>query len=572
MRVASTLSLLALAGCSSDYTVISGREAGTLELTVTSPEYGVFLDQEQALVTGTLFPSPASLMIDDEPVEFDHETGEFSISLPVDGAYRMIDVEASFADQYQRVRVPVFSGNPPMDTWPGGATGRLLPRGLEKLGEGVGQMIDDMGWADQIAAALPQISTTYFELNPVGVTHNPTVVELTPAEEGINAAVSITDLKIEYEIVVDWLSWTDTLSMGWGEVAIGALAIPALDSDGIITLSLTDARLDLNDVDFQIAFLEGWLLEWVVDALDGYVVEPLSELLLTTLLDQLGVIEVGGPFAFDTDLMGLSVSARLNDLYGDLEGIGLGLGLGLGEPASEDPLDIPTPDTTTPYAENADAAFALHEGLFQLLLDDMVMGYLKQDLQLGSPYGDLIGAGIVALPGGDEAPDGDGWCLSIDPHSAYVVRMQEQVAPLAVLYMPDFQVDAGVLQNGVCTDWLSTSLAVQLGINVENGSELGFSMQVDEGAVLAYGASEYDEDAVVDGLSTWFEGMVPMLLSLVGGGLDLDLNSLLSGLGGGGLDGILGDTNIQVLGSTRLYDANGEWPEGLYALSIQLWE
>lgn len=557
-------SLLALlAACGSDYELRSDRVAGELVLTLTSPTYGQFMGDEDVTVAGTVWPRQARVTVEGEAVELD-EAGAFTVRVPVGHAWRNIDVEASLDTQVARERVPVFSGHDPRETWPGGMTGRLLPAGLTKLGENLGAAIDASGWAEQIAAALPSVETDVVDIVPVGVTHEPTVVELTPAEEGIEAAVTLNDLVVEYELRIDWLGYSTTMSAGWGQVAIGGLLVPSLDEDRVVWLTMTEARIDLDEAEVQFGAIDSWIIEWIVDGLNDLIVEPLGELLLDWVLAEYGVIEVGGPFAFESDLLGTPVAAALFDLYGDLEGLGLEVGIGLGEPAPTDALSIPTPDISTPGAADAHLALAVHEGLFHLLVGDVLLGYLSQDLDLAGSYGDLIGNGIVALPGGDQAPEADGWCLSLDPGSAHVTRLQEGVDPLAVVYLPDFVVNVGTMQGTTCEDWLVASLAVEIGLTLD-GTALDLDLEVPEGVVLYYGAEGVDEAEVIEGLGSWVSGM----MGLLGGMLDLDLGDLLGGIDSGGL---LGELSPRVIESAKMIDENGEWPEGLYALSIDLWE
>lgn len=571
MRLSWLVPALALAGCKSDYTMAT-RTPGDLELELTSPTYGDFLGEEDIVVTGRAAPAWAVVTVEGEVVELDDE-GNFSLSLPVGGPYNIVEVEASFGGASLRERVPVFSGHNPEETWPGAATGRFTPAGLEKLGEGLGAYIDSLGWEAQIESVLPSYEGDYVDLIPDGISHDGTVIDMEPTPDGLEVGIVMANLALNYTADIHAFGYSDTISIGFTEIYFGATMVPELDADGIIVLTATDAVLDMGDAEFQILFLDGWILEWVVDLLGDYILEPLTDLVLGLLLDQLGTIELGGPFAFEYDLMGTPMSAALSDLYTDYEGLGVGLGIGIGESADMEPPEIPTPGEDAPTADGAHAAFALHEGLFQVLLQDSLIGMLEQDLQLGSPYGDLIGAGITGLPGGDEAPDADGWCLAIDPGEAYVVRMQEGVSPIAVAYLPDFQLEVGTMDSsGDCDDWLETSLALELGILIENGAELGFDMKIAEGAVLEYGAEDWEEDEVIEGLADWFEGLAPTLLSLLGGSLDLDINSLLGELGGDSTFGaLLGDLYIEVVDSQPLPSEDGTWIEGLYAVSMTLW-
>ena len=118
-------------------------------------------------------------------------------------------------------------------------------------------------------------------------------------------------------------------------------------------------------------------------------------------------------------------------------------------------------------------------------------------------------------------------------------------------------------QGGQCYTWLKTSLAVELGLGLD-GTALDLSLAVPDGAVLEYGASEYDEAEVVSGLG----GLFSTLLTTVGGSLfDLDLGTLLGDLGGGAL----GDIQPDIVGSAEMIDSDNPDLEGLYAISIRLW-
>jgi hypothetical protein len=190
---------------------------------------------------------------------------------------------------------------------------------------------------------------------------------------------------------------------------------------------------------------------------------------------------------------------------------------------------------------------------------------------VGGMFGDLIGNGIKALPGGSDAPDGDGWCLSIEPNSARVARLQEGVSPLAVMYFPDFQLNAGVITgaSGYCHEWLTASLAVEAGFVVKNGTELAFDLNVREGAVLLYGSeSDWEEAEVVEGLGSFLEAS----MGLLGSQFSFDLADLMGGGSSDDLFGAFGEMSIEIIDSEPLFDESGQHPEGLYAISVTLWE
>ncbi len=569
MRASSLLplssALLLLGGCASDYALKSERTVGDLALALTSPTYGQFLGGATVNVTGTVSPAQAFVFVEGERVEVARD-GSFSVELPVDHAYRIVEVEARLDAQLEEARLPVFRGNDPLLTWPGGATARLLPPGLEKLGEVVGAAIDEIGWADQLSAALPSFASDGVSLTALGVFHDPTVAVLTPAPEGLDAAIALRMVTVEYQLDVPWLGLSETLIIGFEEISVGGTLLPSLEDDGHLWLTLSDAQVDFSEPIFEFGFLQGWLFDLVVDLLNEWVLEPLGEIVLNLVLDNFGSIDLGGPLAFETDLLGTLVGARLTDLRSDLAGLGAEIAVGIGEPAAEEPIGLPLPEDAPGLPAGAQVALGLHEGAVQLLMEEALLGFLSQDLDLGGTTGDLLGNTFKALPGGEQAPDGDGWCLSLDPGTARVARLQEGVEPLAVVYLPDFIIDVGIRQGNTCPTWLKASLAMELGIGLTDGTALNLGIEVPEGKVLEYGAEGVDEAELITRLGSTLSG----LIGLLGGGLlNFDLADILGGAGGG-LP--LGDLAPKVVGSTAITDAWGEPVDGLYAVSLELWE
>jgi hypothetical protein len=305
-----------------------------------------------------------------------------------------------------------------------------------------------------------------------------------------------------------------------------------------------------------------------VNALNDWIVEPLGEWVLTFVLDQVGVIELGGPFAFEFDMLGTPLEVALTRLATELDGLGLELGVGIGEPAPDQSLDMALPGLGTPFSSGAQATLAVHEGILQLVMADALLPYLSTGLQLGGQFGEIIGAGIKGLPGGDQAPDGDGWCLSLDAGDAYVARMQEGTDVLGTVYLPDFVMDAGIQNGGSCDTWLKASLAVELGLTLEDGQQIGIDLVVPEGKVLEYGATGVENDEVIAGLGTYLDTALGLL---AGSLLDINIGDLLGGLGGGAGGLPLGELDPKVVGSAPLLNEDGTWTEGLYAVSVKLW-
>ncbi len=557
------LAAMLLVGCRADYSFVPVDE--TLILEVTSPVYGSFLGEADAQVEGKVYPDDAIVMVEGVELE-DLSHGAFRTAVPVDHAYRIVDVEAWHGDQYLRERVPVFSGHDPADTWPDGATGRLLPGGLDVLGAQMGGMIDELGWADMITDAMPSYESEFISFYAVGASHEPTVVVLDAVEGGIDVGIALNELVLAYEVVVDvyGYTWSADISFGYGLIQITAMATPWIDDDGIIWLELSETGIALDEPDAEFGDLEGWVVEWILELLNDYVSEPLGEWLLDWILSEFGTFELGGPVAFEQDLMGTLVSAELYDLAGDEEGLALGLGVAIDEPLPETSPDIAVPGLDE--APEAHAVLGLHEGLLDIMLGDTLLGMLDQGMDLGGFMGDMIGGFMENLPGGDDIPDNDGWCFSIEPGDAYVVRMQEGIDPLAVLYLPDLQVEVETMQGSSCEDWLEASLAVELGLVVsDEGTVIGVDLEVVEGAVLDYEAEPgWDEAEVVDGLA----GFLESIMSLLGGMVEIDLNELL-----GGSEDPLGmgiALQPRIVDSVPLEDADGAWTEGLYAVSLDV--
>ncbi|MFT4978318.1 MAG: hypothetical protein ACI8S6_004226 [Myxococcota bacterium] len=538
---------------------LTAQEIEPASFSLTSPEYGAFLGDEDILVAGIASPPGTTVIINDQAVA-SGEDGTFSMTMPVDGPYRIVEVLAGD----QRERVPVFSGHDPEDTWPGGISARLLPAGLTRIGTELGGVIDSTGWADLLGDSLPSVSGDGYSILPDGIVHDATVVVLEGTDGGVDTAISLRNVGIEYTIGVDVFGTTleAPMSLIFGEIALGAVAVPALDSDGIITLELTDPSLVLDSPDVTISILEGWVLEWILELVSDWIIEPLTDLLLDFVLAEFGVLELGGPLAFETDLLGTALSMVLADIGGDYDGVRAGLAVGIGEPASE------TFTVAMPTAEEGDdshAALGVHEGLIDVMLSSQLLGMLDQQLDLAGSFGDIIGAGVAQLPGGSDIPDGDGWCFSIDPGTATVARMQASVAPLAVLYIPDLVVEFGIQQGSSCEDWLVASLATEVQLNIEDGSALGIDLVVAEGAILYYGADDWNEDEVVAGLGDY----VGTLIGFLGGAFSLDLADLL---GGTELIPGLSPLSIEVTDSEPLLNEDGTWTEGLYRVSVDLWQ
>ena len=141
------------------------------------------------------------------------DEGSFELEVPVDYAYLIVDAEASVDNQYARLRIPVFAGNDPISTWPDGMTGRLLPAGLEILGQQIGSTIDATGWVTQIDSVLPEVDTGTVVMTPTGITHSGTTIDFEPDHGGLEMALVFQDVTVNYDFSIpDW-GYTDTMEL-----------------------------------------------------------------------------------------------------------------------------------------------------------------------------------------------------------------------------------------------------------------------------------------------------------------------------------------------------------------------
>jgi hypothetical protein len=208
----------------------------------------------------------------------------------------------------------------------------------------------------------------------------------------------------------------------------------------------------------------------------------------------------------------------------------------------------------------------LHEGLLQKVVLSGAADFLAQELQLPGVLGEVIGTGVRALPGGATVPAAEGWCLTLDPQPAQVVRLQSGLAPFATLYLPDLVVDVGLLQSGRCTTWLKASMEAKLALKLEGGTSLGFDVAFVGGALESYAATgEWTEAEVIDGLGRTLGGLV----SVLGSFANFDLADLAGGAGET-VPG-LGGLQPALVSNEPLVGLDGSSREGLYAMGIQLW-
>ena len=553
---------LVLAACGPDRLEPSDAP---LELKIQSPTYGAFLGDGPIEVVGQVSDPTATVWIEGQPVAVDG-AGRFAVTVPFVADYEVIDAQAGRrAEPAVRQRIPVFSGRPPSETFPGELPAQVTNAGLERLGDQLGAAFDATGWSAGLTAALPSASTSTLSLTPRGVTHAPTRVVLKGVEGGIDVGISIRDLVLTYDAkgTIFGIAVEVPLTIGYARVGVTALAQPAIRDDGVVYLKARDTRVELGDAVVDIAGFDIEVVEFLLDGL-GFVVSWLGEFLGDVVLDLLGEVDLGGPFDFTTDLGGTSLAIALRQVWGDPQGLALGATVGIGEAAPFRALNLPMPKPSTRVTEPVHLVLGVHEGLLDGLIGGAISGALGDDLDLG-PIGAVIGTLVGNLPAGGYAPITQSWCLDLDLGPASVVRLREGIDPIGALYLPDLTVDIGADTGAGCEPWIVANLAVEAEI-VARGSKLSVDLGIGDGAVMFYGApaTAWRESEVIAELSR----LVGTLAGALGGQLTFDLAELIGGLGG---EAFLGEVEPKVLDSQVMLGDDGQPIEGMYALSLSLW-
>lgn len=542
--------VLALLACT-NLTVDAPRPA--LALTLDSPTYGAFLADSPVVIEGSVLPADAQLVVAGRSVRPDRQ-GRFRVEVPFPPGQRayVAEVWAMDGDARQHVLVPVFDGTDPRVSDPGALTGLFTPLGLDALEPLIADQIDALGIEDQLLAGLPALETGFFSFVPSSVTSNGAEVDLSPGDGDVGLVVTIRDLAIVSDITVAGFSFP--LEVSLETVSLGGRAQPEVDAAGMLSLVLTDATVALADP--GIAALGFDLPTWLADLLLDPVAQLLSGVadgLGDALLGQIPAIELGGPFAFDVDLLGTQLSARLVDVGASPEGLDLGITVATGGPAADTlPDDLAPLAPTTPSGKDYQLGLAVHEGLVNTLLDDTLASFLDIDLPLTGVTAEILGGGIRSLPGGDQLPaESEGYCIGLHAGDARVIRMAEGTgAPLARVWMPDVDVDLQTIQGGACTPWLSANVFATVDL-VLSGTTVRADFDILEVRVTDYAAEGASWDDTGIALATVVESLAGLLV----GQLSFDLGDLA----GGGLGGLALTPNIV---SVEPLDDDGRW--GVY--------
>jgi hypothetical protein len=311
-----------------------------------------------------------------------------------------------------------------------------------------------------------------------------------------------------------------------GQLTAGISLIPALSDTDMLTIELTGITVDITGMDLVIADFElpEWIGDYILDPILGLVSDGI-DLLGDALIGLVGTQELGGPFAFSFDLMGSTLNAKLAEVQANSAGVNLGMTLAINEDAAEAlPKDMPLFPATTPSGLVYQLGAAVHEGMFNTLMEDLLADFLNIDMQLVGEYGELVASGFRLLPGGDQVPEEiGGWCLAVKTGDARVVRMVPGTGGvLARAYLPDLKVDISTLDGAACVPWLQGTLFATVDLTLE-GSEVSADISMPGAWITYYGAEGVDKEEVAAALSTTISGLVGLV---AGGALSFDLGDL----------------------------------------------
>lgn len=495
-----------------------------LTLALTSPTYGAYLGDGAVVVEGVVTPATAQVLVNGISVRPDAD-GLFrtELAFPEGDRAFVVDVWALEMDEKVREIVPVFDDADPRELDPGAVQGLLTPTGLDAMEPLVAEQIAAIGWEDQLLAAIPPVETDWLTLTPTSLTAT-TAVDLEPGETDVSLLLTLGEITLTSEVdVAGYLQFPVDITMS---VTVGAHASPSLEDD-MLGLTLADATVDIGEFGFAVSGYE--VPDWIMDLLAepiGDLVSYVADLAGDALLEQVGTLELAGPFAFEFDLGDTSLAARLVEVDASLDGVGLGATVAVDEDAADALPVMAGLAPTTPSGSDYQLGFSVHEGMMNTVVDGTLASFLDIEMELVGSMAVVLDGAMEELPGGDELPEGrEGWCLDLEVGDARVVRMVPGVgAPLAQAWMPDVQVDIEVMRDGNCEDWLEASVFAVVDLSLD-GSEIGADFAVKEVRVLDYAAADANRDDVAEGVGT----LVESLAGLLAGQMSFDLGDALGG-------------------------------------------
>jgi len=537
-----------------------------LQLTVEEPRHLAYVGDE-VLVSGQVNDPSAVVWVEGYRAVVG-SAGRFQVTVPVENVgselQRTLDIEAANPATHLRERVTVLSGADPLANWPGAITLRFTPTGVDHLAEVVEDAANDLDLAGTLEASLPDLVVGTFSATPIGLTHWPIVATMESGPDGLDLQLTVRKLKLAYAVQTGTFLGDGDVELGFDTMVLGAAVEPSIDASGIFALAVTDTTLELADPEITIGGAGSPALENLLDGALGGVVGTI-EGFIDGLVSSFGRIELFGPIGTELDLLGTPIALSVDRLATDVDGIGVVLGVDLGT-GTETAIRVPTADEA---GFRSDLAVAVHEGIFQPILQSDLLDLLEQDLELGGLLAGIIGGPIEALPGGDDLPDDvEAYCLQLSLGGGRTVRMREGTEPLATIVLPEVFVDIGITtEDDDCADWLDLTLALEADLAVTQGTELGLGLRVVDGTVTHYATEDdWSEQEVVEGLG----GLITALTGLLGGSLTFDLTELFGGLDTSTLP--IGDLQLRITGSEQATNLDGEPIEGLRVLTLSLWD
>lgn len=541
-------------------------------LVVTSPSYGEFLGYGPIVVKGQA-TGGLTVTVEDQQVAL-NDRGEFFYVLPWEDRYRCVDVRAFDSDGLEVgwERIPVFDGMDPEESWTDGLTGRVSPAGLERMGPVITDALGDIDLTEGLLDEVQPLEVGPLALTPTDFTYTSINVELGADYEGLVVTLWLQDAVLDVDVLLEsgeGFEGPGTLS--WDRLGLSIIGQPDVDFDGIISLSVDEPSIVSEGLD---VYVEGAdtsttdAIEVAVGIADDWLAEPLLELVTTGT----GALELGGPVAFETQLGSSQVAFALTDLDADRHGLGAEIGVDYsGESIEDFKLDVPKPDGELPSGETFHMAVGLHEYLLDEPVTTEITGLLDLSFELDETFGSFLLWWVDEVPGSSQIPDGDGWCMALDPGTASVLRLAEGTDPLGVLYLPDATLTVGRDTGPGCEDWLVMSLALEAGL-VASGDRISMDVEVGDGAVLYYGADGQDDAEVVASI----QENLGAFLGAAGAVLRIDISDILDGLeaedGSTALDALsaLGELDLSIVDSVQL-DEYGEPIEGAYGVAVRIW-
>ena len=180
------------------------------------------------------------------------DDGTFSVALPIDGPYAIVDVSADLFEASAEARVPVFRGYDPLETWPGGIAARLTPSGLDGLAAVIEPTIAEALNPEALLQGLPGPRVTDFLLRDPDITARsprPSAPARRGGHRGRRRSPS------------SWTPWHGrgarlprgaVLTVTIDEVLIGLGIVAGLGPNDDIQISLGEPVLDVAEPEFEV--------------------------------------------------------------------------------------------------------------------------------------------------------------------------------------------------------------------------------------------------------------------------------------------------------------------------------